>query len=442
MILETPYKSVFENEPSITAVITPHGDIFDINDAFITLSGHGKEDLLNQPYWELPCWIHSDEMQNRVLFALEEAAITTDFVRFEAKYKDYNGKINDLDLRIKAVFDLNENVECFIAYGYNVTELVRARRALSNQERQLTALFNHSKDGYIFNILPNGLVKTSKSDLRAMMNDSIRYLKVVEINKALNEIMGIDDWNQNKMSQFYEVLMLSGRQYRKCVEAILNHGEYKFEHRIQNHLQNQKILEVTLSSIESEETFYGFFGVIRDLTIQKTYEEELEFYANNDPLTSLRNRRYYFNKLESNKLCLTKSYICMFDLDHFKKINDTYGHDIGDLVLVKFSELAKAYFSPLTEVCRYGGEEFLVYVPIEEDATILNYLDTFRIAASELEFETDMGHFNITLSVGFAPCEKELGLNTVISNADKALYYSKRNGRNQVNSYSNIKSDL
>ena len=442
MILETPYKSVFENEPSITAVITPHGDIFDINDAFILLSGHRKEEILNQPYWELPCWVHSDEMQNRVLFALEEAALTTDFVRFEAKYKDYYGNINDLDLRIKAVYDQDENVECFIAYGYNVTELVRARRALSNQERQLSALFNHSKDGYIFNILPSGLVKTSASDLKAMMNDSIRYLKVVEINKALKDIMGVTDWNQNDMNQFYDVLMLKGRQYRKCVEEILNRGEYKFEHRIVNYMQQPKFLEVTLSSIESEDTFYGFFGVVRDLTIQKAYEEELEFYANNDPLTSLRNRRYYFNKLEKNNLCQEKSYICMFDLDHFKKINDTYGHDVGDLVLVKFAELAKTYFSPLTEVCRYGGEEFLVYVPIEEDAAILDYLDKFRIAASELDFVTELGHFNISLSMGFAPCEKALGLNTIISNADKALYYSKRNGRNQVNSYYNVKSDI
>lgn len=442
MNLSKYYKSVFKNEPSITALLTSHGDIFDINDAFIKLSGHDKKDILNQPYWALPCWIHSDDMQNRILFAIEEAALTSEFVRFEAKYRDFNGKINDLDLRIKAVFDQDDNVECFIAYGYNVTELVRARRALSNQERQLRALFNHSKEGYIFNILPDGLIKTSQSDFRALLNDSIRYLKVVEMNQALKDIMGLDVWHQNDMNRFYEILNLSGVQYRKCVDEILNRGEYKFEHRIYNHHQRRKILEVTLSIIENEEVYYGFFGVIRDLTIQKTYEEELEFYANNDPLTGLRNRRYYFKKLEQALSENQKGYMIMFDLDHFKKVNDTYGHDMGDEVLVKFSDLAKIYFNPTTEVCRYGGEEFLVFVPIEKEEAILEFLEEFRIATSNLTFISNESVFNITISVGIAPRDERLPLNAIISNADKALYYSKHNGRNQVTSFYKINSAI
>ena len=361
-------------------------------------------------------------------------------VRFEAQYKDFNGKLNDLDLSIKAVFEKDERISYFIANGYNVTELVKVRRALSNRERQLTALFHHSKDGFIFNVLPNGLDKNLDSDLKALMNDSIRYLAVVETNAALKQILGIpEDEDKTKMT-FYELLKLKGSEYRKCVDEVLEHGEYKFEHRIKNHSEALKILEVSLSAIMSESMYYGFFAVVRDLTVQKTYEEELEFYANNDPLTGLRNRRYYFNKLDRifNGV-VPASFICMFDIDHFKKINDTYGHDMGDLVLVKFSDFARNHFKSLTEVCRYGGEEFLVFVPIEKDSEIQEYLEAFRIGVSQIDFETTEGvHFNITISIGSALCEQNTPLKLLISNADKALYHSKASGRNKVTFYHDL----
>jgi len=132
---DSVFQTVFDKAPSLTAILTPEGEIYAVNQSFIALSGSERDDLINNPYWDLPCWIHSDEMQNRILFAIEEAAITSQTVRFEAQYKDLNGTINDLDLKIKPVFNSADidQIEYYIAYGYNVTELVKVRRALSNQ---------------------------------------------------------------------------------------------------------------------------------------------------------------------------------------------------------------------------------------------------------------------------------------------------------------------
>ena len=119
-------------------------------------------------------------------------------------------------------------------------------------------------------------------------SDSIRYLAVVETNAALKQILGIpEDEDKTKMT-FYELLKLKGSEYRKCVDEVLEHGEYKFEHRIKNHSEALKILEVSLSAIMSESMYYGFFAVVRDLTVQKTYEEELEFYAKSENLTNTK----------------------------------------------------------------------------------------------------------------------------------------------------------
>ena len=428
------FQNVFDKAPSLTAILSPDGEIYAVNQSFIALSGLDREVIINHAYWDLPCWIHSDEMQNRILFAIEEAAITFQTVRFEAQYKDYNGKINDLDLKIKPVFDSNEQVEYYIAFGYNVTELVKVRRALSNQQRHLTALFNHSKEGYLFNILPEGLKLDAFVDKKALLNDSIRYLKIVEINSALENILGISSFDKVKDSRFYELLKIPGALYRKCVSEIIEKGEYNFEHHIENAVGEFKILEITLSTIVNEDTYYGFFAVIRDLTIQKIYEAELEYFANNDPLTGLRNRRYYFSFLDKVFSDPNHSgFICMFDLDHFKNINDSYGHDMGDEVLKKFSELAKSHFKSYAEICRYGGEEFLIYLSLVDSESVYQLLDDFRRKASEIEFKPENhSSFSITVSVGIASCPIATPLNIVISRADKALYQSKNNGRNRV----------
>ncbi len=428
------FQTVFDKAPSLTAILSPDGEIYAVNQSFVALSGIEREDIINHAYWDLPCWIHSDDMQNRILFAIEEAALTSQTVRFEAQYKDLNGKINDLDLKIKPVFDSTDQVEYYIAFGYNVTELVKARRALSNQQRHLTALFNHSKEGFLFNIMPEGLKVDDGIDQKALINDSIRYLKIVEFNSALEQIVGITSTEKLQYTRFYELLKISGSLYKTCVTAIIEHGEFHFEHEFLNALGEYKILEVTLSIIKNDDTYYGFFAVIRDLTIQKIYEAELEYFANNDPLTGLRNRRYYFSFLDKVFSDPNHSgFICMFDLDHFKNINDSYGHDMGDEVLKKFSEIAKSHFKSYAEICRYGGEEFLVYLSLVDSESVYQLLDDFRRKVSDIEFKPEnQSPFSITVSVGIASCPITTPLNIVISRADKALYQSKNNGRNQV----------
>lgn len=436
VVYKIPYKEVYNEIPQLIAVISMEGVVLDANDAVVKLSGVSKEALIGQPYWELPCWVHSLEMQNRIMFSMEESAVTGKSVRFEAQYKDYQEQLNDVDLSIKAVYGNQENVQYYVASGYNVTELVSARKSLTERERQMHALFEYSAEGYFFNVLPEHLNYSGEADkLDAIINDSIRYQKIVRINGALKQILMGNADEEALSDKVYKLLNISGRQYRHCMAMLLEQGEYKFEHTLTAKDGQVRILEIYLVIIRSEHEVYGNFGVVRDLTKQRQYERELEFFANKDLLTGLNNRRTffkyartYFNEGHRHGM------VCMFDIDHFKKVNDNYGHDMGDQVLKQVAALTERHFEASACACRYGGEEFAVIFTETQKEEAFARCEDFRIALSQIEFITPEDvHFRITVSLGLAEIsEADDAVDQTISRSDKALYYSKNHGRNQT----------
>lgn len=126
----------------------------------------------------------------------------------------------------------------------------------------------------------------------------------------------------------------------------------------------------------------------------------------------------------------------MIDIDHFKKVNDTYGHLIGDVVLRRFGELLqqKGLFRDTDVLGRYGGEEFIVLLPETNRQHALIPAQRLRQTISEIKFEDGKGRvFSVTISIGvseFLP--EEVSSEEMIKRADDALYYAKEHGRNQV----------
>ncbi|MCA1768327.1 MAG: diguanylate cyclase [Idiomarina sp.] len=127
--------------------------------------------------------------------------------------------------------------------------------------------------------------------------------------------------------------------------------------------------------------------------------------------------------------------IVMLDIDHFKRVNDTYGHAIGDTVITSLSTLLRHRLRSTDIIGRYGGEEFMVILPNTSEAEAFHIIDTIRAAFSEMEFIADKNTFNCTISAGCACSEDfniEASATELTEEADKALYASKNNGRNQV----------
>lgn len=171
-----------------------------------------------------------------------------------------------------------------------------------------------------------------------------------------------------------------------------------------------------------------------NLEVLELLEESRE-RANKDFLTGMWNRRYFFEYAEplyessirhSQELCLA-----IMDIDHFKRVNDTYGHDAGDAVLKKFTNMLRDYVGEKGLAARFGGEEFTVILDSVPAEGLENFMNEFRelIEKSSTKFRDDIIEF--TISIG-ATCIKGNALTGMISKADDMLYEAKTTGRNKV----------
>jgi len=164
---------------------------------------------------------------------------------------------------------------------------------------------------------------------------------------------------------------------------------------------------------------------------------EIKDTANRDYLTNLYNRRYFYNQSESILKSLKQknesAVMVMLDIDHFKPINDTYGHQAGDSVLVEVSNAMQQYFSKFL-VARVGGEEFAILLNGLDLEQAFEFVDEFRFKVSNSTFNFSGQPISVSISAGIALSEGE-ELSQFISIADSALYEAKSQGRNQVVQY-------
>ena len=122
--------------------------------------------------------------------------------------------------------------------------------------------------------------------------------------------------------------------------------------------------------------------------------------------------------------------LALIDLDHFKRINDTYGHDAGDHVLKAVANLLQVHFND-TLVARFGGEEFCVYLPKIDLNNAQERLNRFRIALEKMPIQLGEESVKVTCSIGLCNTPTQ-NIETLLSSADKLLYKAKHAGRNQV----------
>ena len=167
--------------------------------------------------------------------------------------------------------------------------------------------------------------------------------------------------------------------------------------------------------------------------------QKLEDTSVHDYLTGLYNRRYLFDFLD-NEVKRAQRYgvrfsIMIFDIDYFKKVNDTYGHLSGDLVLKAISDKATAMIRSTDLLARYGGEEFVLVMPQTETLGAVTIAERLREAIECMNIPVDGQTVQITISAGVAtymPQSEKLTIEEFIDKADKALYYAKSSGRNKV----------
>ena len=166
-------------------------------------------------------------------------------------------------------------------------------------------------------------------------------------------------------------------------------------------------------------------------------KEELEKLANVDALTGLPNRRAILHRLDE-QIKHAKRYseelgLLMLDIDHFKKVNDLYGHLIGDDVLEEVAKLVRQNIRDVDTAGRYGGEEFIIVLPKAGVSSALAVAERIRkvIEAAEMK-DSEGNEFSVTVSQGLSVYKRGEDEHSLLSRADDTLYRAKENGRNRV----------
>ncbi len=253
-------------------------------------------------------------------------------------------------------------------------------------------------------------------------------LEVLEKNKDIRLI--ITDYNMPEMDGI-ELTKYIRTYHSKQDIAIIGMSTYG------NNLLSARFLKVGGSDFINkpflEEEFYCRVNQNIDLL---EYIKDLKFIATRDFLTELYNRRHFFDVGDKMfmRACRSKRTlaVALTDIDFFKKVNDTYGHDVGDLVLKRMGVILKSSFRANDLVARFGGEEFCFLIPNVDAKTAAQMFEKLRQRIeNEIFFLPDHTELKITTSIGVC-LSFEPNLEMALSKADKLLYEAKDSGRNKV----------
>jgi diguanylate cyclase (GGDEF)-like protein/PAS domain S-box-containing protein len=187
---------------------------------------------------------------------------------------------------------------------------------------------------------------------------------------------------------------------------------------------------------EADGSTGGYVAVIRDVSVEHINTQELIDAALTDPLTGLHNRRGLEGRSEAlhfrpGGATITQVWI-MVDIDHFKRVNDTYGHEAGDEVLKAVAEALRSTARVADIVARFGGEEFVLVLPDTSAEMAARIAERLRLAIEALSTDVDGQVIRVTASFGVAQRAAQESQLEVLERADAALFSSKKDGRNRV----------
>ena len=220
----------------------------------------------------------------------------------------------------------------------------------------------------------------------------------------------------------------------------LLHGLVELFATLQQGTQQEEVVHEATLGEETYELHVSYVqeaGLIRIyvlvVTQRKRAEEEIHRLATTDSLTGIANRRK-FSEILANEMDRARRYatplsLAMYDLDYFKRVNDTFGHSVGDNVLQAVTELVKKNIRTVDLVARWGGEEFMVLLPQSDMPAALNVAEKLRRAISGYTFDK-VDH--VTASFGVGTFEPQDDFNSLLKRVDDALYLAKQQGRNRV----------
>jgi len=346
----------------------------------------------------------------------------------EIKLRNTDGELLDVDVASQRI--MRDNKPMVQSVIRDISAKKRAEAKLRESEEHHKALFNNAPVG-IFVMSKDGGISQFNENWADMLGYADADGHTELLSKTPVDITHPDD---KEASADRINSLLTGKV-----------GSYRAEKRWLRKDGTTCWGDISVTAIHDEnEEVQLAMVVVQDVTERKEMEEELRRLATTDSLTGASNRRHFMDRGEE-ELHRAKRYgrplaILAMDLDHFKNINDTYGHSAGDAALQHFTLYCMSVLREEDVFGRIGGEEFAVVLPEGSHDGAVEAAERIRVSLEENPFDANGTEVYLSVSIGVAACPTENedctmfeeGFQALLARADKALYAAKDKGRNRV----------
>lgn len=403
---EDKFKILIKN--SYTGIIVHNKDsILYTNPQLEKITGYSSEELLNMNIWDVFLF---DEKREEISSILERRFKGE---MFTEEYKNISLRSKNGVIKVINAYSMTIEYEGeFVALSniFDVTDMKKAEeqlQALSQIVEQTGDIIKMTDKKGIVNYVNDAFVSHSGFTRRDIIGRSSNILK-----------------SGNHDDEFYKQLwdtitkkdVFRGVFINKKKDGSLYHEE-----------------ETITPIINNKNKITGYVSTGKDISERIELEKKLSLLASTDTLTGLYNRRrfeeFFATELARAERHFNPIALIMFDLDHFKSINDTYGHDVGDDVLKDVAKVVQFNLRKTDVFARWGGEEFIILAPETTEEQVKPLGEKLCHAIEQYDFEI-VG--KITASFGLTVNEKDSTIDQMVKKADEAMYRAKANGRNQV----------
>lgn len=383
------------------------GNFIYVNDGAARQLGYTKEELRTMGIFD----IAPDFPRSRMPSHWEEVK-QNGLLTISTILKNKVGAIFPVEVNINHVVYRND--EYILAFVRDITE----RKAIEEKLQLSASVFTSTHEGIIITDTDNN---------------------IVDVNGAFTTITG---YSYADVCGKNPKILQSGRNnqefYAELWASLNKDGVWKGE--VWNRKKNgeEYIENATISIVyDDNKAVQNYISIFTDITQQYQQHQELEHHAHYDVLTSLPNRMLFSDRMEqaisqairNNKL-IAVAYI---DIDGFKEVNDTYGHSIGDKLLMLLAKKMRVLLRESDTVSRVGGDEFIaLFADIQDEENITPFLNRLIETLSE-PISIDNFSINVSASIGvtFYPQKDKLEMDQIIRQADQAMYRAKMSGKNK-----------
>ncbi|MFP5361944.1 MAG: EAL domain-containing protein [Thermoleophilia bacterium] len=400
----------FEMSHDLLCTATLDGTFLELNGAWQTILGWSAEELRSRPFVE---FVHPDDVEPtmRETAQLAAGAVTAQFTN---RYRTRAGDWRWLEWNATGV--VGEGL--IYASARDITGRVRADEARRQAEEQFTQAFLHAPIGMALTALDGSFISVNPAlcELTGYSADQLRATSVQAISHEEDAAGELE------------------ARRRMLADAA---GRYNGEARFISSAGAPIPVDLSMTLVSSAPGRPSHFVLqVVDMSERKRFEEQLQFLADHDPLTGLLNRRRFSSEL-NRELALAVRYgsrgaLLALDLDHFKYVNDTLGHSVGDDLITRIAGVVRRRLRATDVFARLGGDEFAVLLAhVDEEEAMLVAADLLGAIRREGQIE---GGSRVTASLGVAMFDgpAEVTAEELMIEADIAMYEAKEAGRDRA----------